>query len=199
VEQNCIHYSTCAKKQTKTHKIANTALKFHALEYIGRWGLSTLIKVTINQNGQFVFFMEYCSIIYYKGFIRAHHCFIFLTIILNQNNFPSLWWCGRGNLSLTWDPPIANNHPINFTESILLYHNKEEKIIATSFLMATLSMFKLFFLCFTPTEMNTFGQILSLSMLYTLDYSSYMGGLETAIPQGSGFQFEPWRLNFECL
>jgi len=47
--------------------------------------------------------------------------------------------------------------------------------------------------------MNTFGQILSLSMLYTLDYSSYMGGLETAIPQGSGFQFEPWRLNFECL
>jgi len=65
--------------------------------------------------------------------------------------------------------------------------------------MATLSMFKLFFLCFTPTEMNTFGQILSLSMLYTLDYSSYMGGLETAIPQGSGFQFEPWRLNFECL
>jgi len=34
-----------------------------------------------------------------------------------------LWWCGRGNLSLTWDRPIANHiHPNN--QSIPHRHNQ---------------------------------------------------------------------------
>jgi len=83
---------------------------------------STALKTPWNQNGQFLLF---CHIAFYKWLIHAHHyCFMCL-VILNQNNFPSLsrqrllWWWGRGNLSITWDQPIANFCNASFYSTVL--------------------------------------------------------------------------------
>jgi len=121
------------------------------------------LKSTLNQNWQLLIFLWNITvfIINYLSLLIIFLITFVPLIILNQNIFPSLLqhhlfsslmtcllaW-GRGSLSLTWDPPIANhNHPINspwtksspalhlflFEKPFYSYirHNREEKTIAT--------------------------------------------------------------------
>jgi len=141
-----------------------------------------ILKSPWNQNGQFLFFnviLEYLLWIIYQctSLFILYSCAL---VIFNQNNFPLLlallWWrllaWGRGNLSLTWDRPIANhNYPINspWTKSSPalhlflfekpfhshIHHNRERKTIATCFMPTLIHFSVCEWLC-VPELKNTY-------------------------------------------